>query len=218
MRTNYVLIDFESVQPNSFATLSGDDIKILVFVGAKQDKLPFHLAASLQPFGARAKYIKISASGRNALDFHIAYYIGRLAIEDPSASFQVISKDTGFDPLIEHLKFKKIVASRVETVGEIRRAKPANSKSTAKGSNSNAAAKASNGKPLPERVRAIINRLQKPKVSKPAKVKKLKNMIASVFQKSLSEKEVESLVQSLISRGYVKITGTKVSYALPGDA
>ena len=93
MRTNYVLIDFESVQTTSLELLTHDHFKVIVFVGVKQDKLPFEVAESLQQLGSRAEYIKISGRGPNALDFHIAFYIGRLVAEEPSAYFHVISKD-----------------------------------------------------------------------------------------------------------------------------
>ena len=84
MRTNYVLIDFESVQTRSLRLLTQEHFKVIVFVGANQGKLPFEVAESLQQLGSRAEYIKISGRGPNALDFHIAYYIGRLAAEEPS--------------------------------------------------------------------------------------------------------------------------------------
>ena len=73
MRTNYVLIDFESVQTKSLELLTHDHFKVIVFVGANQGKLPFELAVSLHQLGSRAEYIKISGHGLNALDFHIAY-------------------------------------------------------------------------------------------------------------------------------------------------
>lgn len=129
MRTNYVFIDFESVQPKSLEALAHDHFKVFLFVPANQSKLPFELAMSLQRLGARAECIKISESGRNALDFHIAYYIGRLAVEDSSAYFHIVSRDAGFDPLIRHLKSRKIFAGRVQTVADIPAVKLANSKS-----------------------------------------------------------------------------------------
>ena len=72
MRTNYVFIDFENVQPESLGLLEHEHFKLFVFVGAGQTKLPFEIAASLQRLGPRAEYIKISGNGSNALDFHIA--------------------------------------------------------------------------------------------------------------------------------------------------
>ena len=81
---------------------------VVLFVGAKQAKVPFDLAVAMQALGEKAKYIKIAGSGRNALDFHIAFYVGELSTKEPDAYFYVISRDTGFDPLIKHLKGRKI--------------------------------------------------------------------------------------------------------------
>jgi hypothetical protein len=39
-----------------------------------------------------------------------------------------------------------------------------------------------------------------------------------LFHNYLSEEEVASLVQGLVSQGYLKIIGTKVAYALPSAA
>ncbi|MCR3984967.1 PIN domain-containing protein [Aeromonas caviae] len=116
MRTNYVLIDFENVQPERLAVLAKDHFKILVFVGANQSKLVFDTVSVIQQLGDKAQYIKIAGSGPNALDFHIAFYIGQLAASDPTGFFHIISKDKGFDPLIQHLKDKKIFAARTEQV------------------------------------------------------------------------------------------------------
>jgi hypothetical protein len=104
LRPNIVLIDFESVQPASLEALAADHFRLKVFVGATQSKLPFNLVTAIQRMGERAEYIKIAGVGPNALDFHIAYYIGRIACDEPEAFFHVISTDTGFDPLIQHLK------------------------------------------------------------------------------------------------------------------
>ena len=200
MRTNYVLIDFESVQTTSLEQLIHDHFKVIVFVGASQAKLPFELAMSLQRLGSRASYIKISGHGMNALDFHIAYYIGRLAAEEPSAYFHIISKDKGFDPLIQHLRLKKILVGRVKTVADIPVVKASNSKSTQ------------------EPIAIILARLQQLKASRPRTVKTLSSTIASLFQNQLSEEEVALFVQSLAKKGYLEVAGAKVTYALPSDS
>lgn len=199
MRTNYVLIDFENVQPDTLECLAHDHFKLLVFVGASQTKLPFELAASLQQLGPKAEYVKISGNGSNALDFHIAYYIGQLAAADSSAYFHIVSKDKGFDPLIQHLKSKKIFAGRVISISDIPLIKASNTKSPS------------------ERLEVIITKLQQLKASKPRTVTTLRSSIASLFQKQLSEADVSGLVQELISKKYLSVTGTKVSYALPSE-
>ena len=197
MRTNYVLIDYENVQPEAMAVLSKEHFKVIVFVGANQAKVTFEVASVLQQMGERAEYIKISGNGSNALDFHIAYYIGLLAIKEPEAYFHIVSKDTGFDPLINHLKGKKILACRSKDVTDIPIVKASNSKSPS------------------EKIAVIIADLKRRGAAKPRAVKTLTSTISSMFQKQLSDEELHALLLELQTKGIVSIAGTKVTYELP---
>jgi lactate dehydrogenase-like 2-hydroxyacid dehydrogenase len=96
MAVNFILIDYENIQPDADALqrLEKGDLKILIFAKAK-DKLTFDRAMALQPFGKRVEYIPTRATGSNALDFHIAFQLGVLACESPGATANVISKATG---------------------------------------------------------------------------------------------------------------------------
>jgi hypothetical protein len=195
MRPNIVLIDFENVQPESLNVLEGDHFRVLVFVGANQAKVSFETAAALQRLGARAQYIRIAGNGSNALDFHIAYYIGELAAADPMAYFHIVSKDTGFDPLIAHLKSKKILAGRVRDVTDI------------------PIVKAPTKKIATERAELFLEKLAQPKVTKPRSLKTLSNAIASFFQKQVSEDEVAAVVDGMVKTGAISLDGEKVKYA-----
>lgn len=110
MKNNYILIDYENIQPKNLTILDGHEFKVIVFVGSNQAKIPFELASALQALGNNAEYVKAGGNGPNALDFHIAFYIGELAQRDPDGYFHIISKDAGFDPLIKHLKERRIFA------------------------------------------------------------------------------------------------------------
>ena len=140
---------------------------------------------------------KISGNGSNALDFHIAYYIGKLAQHDPVAYFHIISKDTGFDPLIQHLKSQKIGATRSKDIGDIPLFKAANSKT------------------LQEKASVVIANLKQRGASKPRAVKTLSSTILSLFQKQLPGEELTLLLAELQASGAITITENKVSYALP---
>ncbi|MEX2579214.1 MAG: PIN domain-containing protein [Verrucomicrobiales bacterium] len=107
MKTNYILIDFENVQPATLFRPPDFPIRIIVFVGEKQQKIPLDLASALQVLGTNAEYIRISGQGQNALDFHLAFWIGRLAERDSQSYFHIVSRDKGFDPLIAHLKTQR---------------------------------------------------------------------------------------------------------------
>jgi hypothetical protein len=200
VRTNYVLIDFENVQPNTLDDLAHDHFKVFVFVGANQTKVPLDFAVSMQSLGSRAQYIKISSTGRNTLDFHIAYYIGQFAAADESAYFHVVSKDQGFDSLIEHLKSKKLFAGRVEAIADI------------------PLVKATNAKSATERIEVILDKLERLKDAKPRSLKKLHSTIDLLFQKQLPDEEIEALVQKLEAQDYLSRFGTKITYALPSNS
>jgi len=81
---HFVLSDFENVQFTDIGSLKPGECRIKVFIGQNQTKLPVELFEALRPFGADADLVRITGAGPNALDFHIAYYIGRLAIEFPA--------------------------------------------------------------------------------------------------------------------------------------
>jgi hypothetical protein len=191
------LIDLENVQPKNLENLKGHDFKVIVFVGSKQMKISFDLAVAMQSLGSTAEYIKIDGDGPNALDFHIAFYIGQISAVDNNCYFHIISKDSGFDPLIRHLKTKKIYALREKDITEIPLLKISNSKS-----------------PI-ERVDAIVEFLQSRGNAKPRTIITLSNSINSLFMKKLETEELASLVEELIKRKVVVKNGNKVSYHIP---
>lgn len=199
MRTNYVLIDYENVQPSSFAGLEMEHFRVLVFVGASQNKLAFETAAAVQKLGARAEYVKIAGNGSNALDFHIAFHLGLLAAQDPTAFFHIISKDTGFDPLIQHLKERKVFVSRFKDVTDIPLLKAANSKTT------------------PEKIDVVIANLRQRGASKPRTLKTLTSTINSLFQKQLNEEDLAALLKGIQFKGLITVDENKVTYALPSE-
>ena len=216
-----MLIDYESVQPKDLSALKHDHFRVIVFVGAHQNKIPFDTAAALQQMGSNVEYVKVSGIGPNALDFHIAFYIGQLAGKNPEASFHVVSKDTGFDPLLSHLKTRKIHALRVRTVGDISLLKAGNAKPTPekiKAGNAKPTPKrikAGNAKSTPDRIAVIIGDLRKRGASKPRTVTTLTSTIRALFLKQLTPNEISALMTALQERGYVSVAGSKVSYRLP---
>ncbi len=112
----FVLIDFENVQPANLDGLKNGLHHIRVFVGESQSKISLGTAKALQSFGSDADYIQITGSGSNALDFHLAFYLGRLSLQHPQASFVIVSKDTGFDPLVKHLNRLGTACRRVASI------------------------------------------------------------------------------------------------------
>lgn len=196
MKTNYILIDFENVQPRNFDLLAKHPFKVYIFVGQNQSKVPYELAEAIQTLGENAKYIKIAGNGRNALDFHIAYYIGVLSAQNPDAQFHIITRDTGFDPLIDHLNSKKVRVQREKDLAEI----PVLRISSTTG--------------IDEKVTAIVKNLVGRGQSRPRKLKTLTNTINSLFTNKLEEKELTALIDELQKRKYITVNKGNISYKL----
>jgi len=197
VRINFVLIDLENVRPENLGLVAGGQFKVKIFAGNQQKNVPIDMAQVLQPFGPDAEYIRIDGHGKNALDFHIAYYIGRLAVEQPGSYFHVISRDTGFDPLIRHLKAKKILCLRSASIEAIPLVRVLHSKS------------------LPDRVAAVVDYLTQRKAGRPRTLKTLGSTIRALFQGNLTDDELSKLVDALSRQGSIAVHDGKVAYNLP---
>lgn len=105
----YLLIDFENVQPaaSDFALVRGDEYHLLIFRGPHQNKYDAAMVEAWQPLGKQVGFVQSSRAGKNALDFYISFYLGRLHEEHAAnqcpVRFVVVSQDRGFVPLMEHM-------------------------------------------------------------------------------------------------------------------
>lgn len=198
VKKHYILIDFENVQPRALPALGAHDVKIYVFVGASQARLPFELVDALQVLGDKVSYVKASGHGPNALDFHIAFYVGQLAAADAGAHFHIVSKDTGFDPLIRHLHDRDISAQRENSLDDIPFLQ-----------NISAAT-------LDEKIQTILKNLAPRGPSKPRKLKTLTSTIVALFQNRLAEGEAQKIIAQMQKRKLIVVENDKITYALPG--
>lgn len=239
---HYVMIDFENVQPKELGRLKAGETAIRVFLGQHQSKLQLELVQALLPFGKDSKLIPIAGGGPNAVDFHIAFYIGRLSKADPLASFTIVSKDRGFDPLVKHLVARGISCARSAEIPALAAvgspaAKPAAKAASVKAlpassaagkspasktatavvaKKAAAASAAPSGAVLPTttraRVKVVLEHLRK--ATKPASVATLRSAINTLFRKTLEPKQLDAIVQSLTGSKKIVVTGTKVAYNL----
>ena len=193
----YVLVDFENVQPKNLELLKEHPFRVLVFIGSNQAKLPRHVVVPMQALGEKAQYVEIAGSGPNALDFHIAYYIGELATREPDAHFHIVSRDKGFDPLILYLKNRKKIRIRRETdLAEIPELRIPDTTSR------------------DEQIDAIVKNLRQRGHSRPRKVKTLQNTINTLFTKKLDQAELDAITDELRKRNLIVIKQNNVSYRL----
>ena len=239
MSRHYVLVDFENVQPRNLGLLRGGGFRIKVFLGSQQGKLDLDFVRAVQAFGEDAEYIQMAGSGKNALDFHLAYFLGKLSAEHPDAAFSIISRDTGFDPLVRYLKANGIECKRSAAVTDIPHIKsptltPAPAAAAAaprkavKAAKPAAPAKAARKAPAkarpapakaaafdPARLELVLLNLRKRDKGLPKTLRTLRSTLASLLVKPAArEGEADALLDEMQRRGLVAVDGNRVNYSL----
>ena len=90
---NRVFVDYENVHTVDLSIIGAKAVYLTLLMGAKQTKLDADLVEKLMAHAASVQLIRLTTSGKNALDFALAYYVGRAVITDPTAYFHIVSKD-----------------------------------------------------------------------------------------------------------------------------
>lgn len=99
---NWAFVDYENV--GSLEGLNFSDYqRVFVFCGPKNTRIKVG-ALPTEGF-CRIELIGVTTMGANNLDFHLAFHLGRFhEIADKGVSFHIISNDSGFSGLINHVK------------------------------------------------------------------------------------------------------------------
>ena len=108
----FVFVDFENVPDVDLGLVTGKPAHVMLLLGKHQKKLDVALVQQIRRFADQVELVEVGASGHNALDLTLAYYLGRAAQRDPEAHFCIISKDNDFDPMISHLRSQQIEIAR----------------------------------------------------------------------------------------------------------
>ena len=187
-----LLVDFENVQQVDLTRLD-DHFRVLIFVGAGQKSVPIELVSSAQRLGDRVEWQRVEGNGSNALDFHIACHLGRVLEREPNVHCVVLSKDKGFDPLLKHLNKSGLKCKRINSLLEL---EPKS---------------ATVEEPNFKRVFELLSKSEKK--SRPRKRKTLSQHISSMFQKNISQAEVDRIIDILFANKMVSESNNTISYA-----
>lgn len=118
MKPKLILVDYENIQKIDLSLLD-DSYRGIIFVGAKQNPPRASKNKATAHRFSRVDFHKIEGSGKNALDFHIAFQLGRTIETAPETECFVLSRDTGFDPLLSHLNKNGLTCSRITSLDEL---------------------------------------------------------------------------------------------------
>jgi hypothetical protein len=98
----WAFVDYENVGSLEALNISEYE-KVFIFCGPRNTKIKF----GAPPSGGfcSIELIAVTTMGSNNLDFHLAFHLGRYhEIADRKIAFHIISNDSGFNGLVNHLK------------------------------------------------------------------------------------------------------------------
>lgn len=207
-----LLVDFENVPKVDLSAIPAG-VVVPFFFGAAQKSVPTDFLKAALKLGERFLPIDIAGAGRNALDFHIAFYLGEYLATQPSAQCVILSRDKGFDPLVKHLQGRGFAVRRAATLEDA--FPPA------------ARAAAAPAAPLRARMPASAGARREPVASidsalhwlagmdkgkRPKKRPALAAHLHSHFAGKLSAADVTRLIERMISERHLSETAGKLHY------
>jgi PIN domain len=198
-RNHYIFVDFESVQDIDLTLIENKPVKVFLIIGEQQNKMNVDLMIQVHHFHDQVEMIKLECAGKNALDFVLAHHTGRQKAADPDGFIHILSKDKGFDALVAFLQNEP-------TGGAARSVEFAKIPVLATERHPS----------LMDRMKLVKAHFGKMKQgdtdSRPKKRKTLFSKIQEVFQRQLSDEEVQAVITGLEQKHWITISGDKVEY------
>jgi len=190
------MVDYENVQGLTLENLDPNMVEIWFFIGKSQNKIPFDLVASTQPFGSSLRWIKIEGNGKNNLDFHIAFELGRLsASREPVGEIYLFSKDKGYDAVIQYANRLGLKARRIVNLSQL----PTSEQ----------------GAPKSDYTEAVVINLSKiPPARRPRTKISLAKHLKNTFSSRIDENDIETIIEQLFIEGKISETGNRLKYEL----
>ena len=107
MYDTIIFIDLENIPKIDDLYLT-PHAKIFIMVGLNQEKLSLDLLKDKFNKVEAIELIKVNGSGNNALDFFIAFYLGKYYDDIENSKIIIYTKDGGYEPLKNHLLEKNM--------------------------------------------------------------------------------------------------------------
>lgn len=205
--TRFIFVDFENVPSVDLALVAGKPVHVTLLIGKKQTKLDVSLVKQIHQMPDQVELIEVGASGHNALDLTLAYYLGQAVGRSRGAHFTIVSKDKDFEPMLAHLVGQGLKADRRDSFAAVFHVAP-NKKPAA-------AAKATPQarKPSEDRLEKLIARLKNNLAPRPKNKARLLAHINTAYGSKLTETEQAGKLEELTKRGVLEIEAKdKVRY------
>lgn len=182
-RTNYIFIDFENVHETDWDRIVDKPVMVTLVLGEQHKYIPVAVVKKMLKCAGRVQLVETKRTGKNAADFVLAQLIGEQKKGNPEGYFHIVSKDKGFDALIEHLKENDILAARRASFSDI----PVLMN-------------------VAERVELLATGFKAHPKNRPAKRKTLESQIQAIFGKALSPEEITTTIEGLVAKKVIRLS------------
>lgn len=212
---NHVFVDVENVKVIDPEIIGAKNLRLHLFLGPHQKKLDVEVVEKLLEHSQTVEMIRSPKSGKNALDFVLAYHLGQAVQGDPKGYFHIVSKDSGFDALVELLKSRHVKVKRHNDWTSLHFHSVAKPQVPADATPTTAPAPNATGTKLSQNAAKLLENLRKSVKNRPKKQKTLITHTKNFSGKDKPEAEAEKVVAELQKAGHLAIDekGT-VSYML----
>jgi hypothetical protein len=204
---HHVFVDCENVKKDEIAWIENRKIRLHLFLGSLQKSLNVELVEKLLVHASAVEMIRVGKSGKNALDFVLAYHLGREVLADPKGYFHIVAKDSGYDALVELLNSRNVKVKRHEGWEALaRHLEPKRSGQAGPTNGKKEAPLAPSPVPtLSTNAAKLLDGLRKSGKSRPKKEKTLVTYAQSLIGKDQSVDLVKNAMEELQNAGHIEI-------------
>jgi hypothetical protein len=195
---NHVFVDFENVNQIDHSLIGTRSVVFTIFIGAKQTKLDTTLVEALMAHAASVQLVRVTTTGKNALDLVLASYVGQAVLANPSAHFHIVSKDKDYDALITHLRERQVSIQRHVDCSKITSGSKASPPAVKVAKKTPAKAKAEKPDAYAKLVATLKNLGARPRTKK-----RLFGLMKSFLEKDASEEAKEAVFERLKADGHL---------------
>ena len=212
MNETILLVDYENIGKIELGEIPAG-VLVPFFFGASQKSVPKEFLKAALNLRERFVAIDIEGQGKNALDFHIAYYLGEYLTRSPQSACVILSKDKGFDPLVKHLVLRGFSVRRANSLREAFAAaaesrRPQAESRRVPAANQRPAARAAAS--VPESAVQWLS--GSARTRRPRTRKALAAHLYSHFSKKIPEADIQALIDHLVTSGQLGEGNGKITY------
>lgn len=211
------LVDFENVANADLGKETDVHDEVIIFMGKTQNRLPPQTMALSRARG-NWKFVKLFESGKNALDFFIAFALGQHFAHSPKRIFIILSNDKGFDPLTNQLRKEGVHCYRQAPASHGKGSTQKKSRNKQKVSTpglQNPSPPQSTSIISPKKLQAVYEKilynLKNPNASRPKSISKLTTYIEN---RTLSMESTMEIIRKMKSENIISISGETINYHL----